>query len=105
MAMVMVSTVRLAPPPDWPDGCLLAATGLIGDTRQYFMTRALEVARAAVIGPFNYVSLLWAALFGWLSWGEIPPAHVFAGSAVVVASGLFVFYCEVRQARRRLPTA
>ncbi len=85
--------------PSGADWGLLAATGLIGGSSQYFMTRALELTRAAVIGPFNYVSLLWAALFGWAIWGDVPAAHVFAGSAVVVASGVFILYCEVRRLR------
>jgi drug/metabolite transporter (DMT)-like permease len=85
--------------PTWPDAVLLMATGLVGGTSQYFMTRALSLTGAAVIGPFNYVSLLWAALFGWVIWGDIPAAHVFAGSAVVVASGVFIFYCEVGKRR------
>ncbi|HXP95235.1 MAG TPA: DMT family transporter [Telmatospirillum sp.] len=83
--------------PNGRDWGLLILLGLVGGSSQYFMTRALELARAAVIGPFNYVSLLWAALFGWVIWGDVPAPHVFAGSAIVVASGLFVLYREVRK--------
>jgi len=85
--------------PNWLDWGLLILLGLVGGTSQYFMTRALELAKAAVIGPFNYISLLWAALFGWVIWGDIPAPHVFAGAAVVVASGLFVLFREVRKSR------
>jgi drug/metabolite transporter (DMT)-like permease len=89
--------------PTWQDWGLLVAMGLTGGTGQYFMTRAFGLASAAVISPFNYIALLWAALFGWVLWGDIPPAHVFAGSAVVVASGLFILYREVRKGRPAPP--
>jgi drug/metabolite transporter (DMT)-like permease len=83
--------------PTWADWGLLIAMGLTGGTGQYFMTKAFGLAKAAVISPFNYIGLLWAALFGWVIWGDIPATHVFVGSAVVVASGLFILYREVRK--------
>ncbi len=83
--------------PTWADWGLLIAMGLTGGTGQYFMTKAFGLAKAAVISPFNYVGLLWAAIFGWVIWGDIPATHVFVGSAVVVASGLFILYREVRK--------
>ncbi len=83
--------------PTLEDWGLMVAMGLTGGTGQYFMTRAFGLAKAAVISPFNYVGLLWAAVFGWVIWGDIPASHVFAGSAVVIASGLFILYREVRK--------
>jgi drug/metabolite transporter (DMT)-like permease len=82
-------------PTGWDWG-LMVAIGIVGGASQYFMTGALELAKAAVIGPFNYVSLLWAALLGWIIWGDIPQPHVFAGSVVVIASGLFILFRETR---------
>ncbi|MDR3440386.1 DMT family transporter [Telmatospirillum sp.] len=75
----------------------MALMGLAGGFGQYLMTRAFGLASAAVISPLNYVSLLWASLFGWAIWNDIPTPHVFAGSAVVVASGLFILYREGRK--------
>lgn len=85
--------------PTWQDWGLLVASGLIGGAAQICMTAALGLARAAVISPFNYVSLLWAGLFGWLFWGDVPAPHVFLGSLVVVVSGLFILYGELRKDR------
>jgi drug/metabolite transporter (DMT)-like permease len=89
--------------PTWQDWGLLMAMGLTGGTGQYFMTRAYGQASAAVISPFNYISLLWSAVFGWVLWSDLPAPHVFAGSAVVIASGLYILYREVRKGRTRPP--
>lgn len=89
--------------PTVEDWGLLLAMGVTGGTGQYFMTHAFGLAKAAVISPFNYIGLLWAAVFGWVIWGDIPAVHVFTGSAVVVASGLFILYREVRKGRDSTP--
>ncbi|PKU23381.1 EamA/RhaT family transporter [Telmatospirillum siberiense] len=83
--------------PTWQDWGLLIVMGVTGGIGQYFMTRAFGLAKAAVVSPFSYIGLLWAALFGWVIWNDIPETHVFAGSAVVVASGLYILYREVRK--------
>jgi drug/metabolite transporter (DMT)-like permease len=80
--------------PRVADWGLMAAMGLAGGLGQYAMTRAYALASAAVISPLNYVSLLWASLFGWILWNDVPALHVFVGAAVVVASGLFILYRE-----------
>jgi drug/metabolite transporter (DMT)-like permease len=43
-----------------------------------------------VITPFRYSVILWALLNGWLIWGDVPDAFALVGSAVIVASGLYI---------------
>jgi len=76
---------------------LMAVMGLAGGCSQYFVTRAYALAPAAVIGPFAYVGILWATLFGWLLWGETPSLHVAVGVAIVILSGLMILYRETRR--------
>ncbi len=80
-------------PSGW-DWALLLLMGTTGGVGQFFMTRAFSLAPAAVISPFNYAGLLWATLAGWLVWGYFPPAQMFAGAAIVIASGLYILYRE-----------
>lgn len=87
-------------PDNWHDLSLLVGTGLFGGMAQLLLTRAYVAAPASVIAPFNYTSILWAALFGWMLWGEVPTAHVVAGAMVVAASGLYILY---RETVRRVP--
>ncbi len=87
--------------PTLSDFCLLALLGLAGGTGQYLMTQAFRLAPAAVIAPFNYTAMIWAALFGYLIWGDLPTLALLAGGGVVMASGLYILY---RETHRRADT-
>lgn len=89
-------------PQGW-DWALMVIMGLAGGGGQYFMTRAFNLAPAAVVSPFNYTSLLWSTLAGWAVWGAIPQTHVFVGAVIVVASGLVILYRESRKGIPPLP--
>ncbi|MGH6719063.1 MAG: DMT family transporter [Alphaproteobacteria bacterium] len=86
--------------PDWADFALLAAIGLCGGVAQLLMTRAFQIAPASVVAPFEYSAMIWAVLFGWLIWHELPDATIWTGSAIVIASGLYILHRETVIARR-----
>ena len=75
----------------------MAVTLAIG---QLFTIRAFRAAPVAIVAPFEYTELLWASLIGYAVWGERPAAHVWAGAAIVVLSGLYVTWREAQAARR-----
>lgn len=81
-------------PPDLPNFIYLIMTGLVGGAAQVCLTKAYAEAPAAYVSPFNYLSILFATFFGWLVWSHIPNMHVLIGSAIVIASGLFILYRE-----------
>jgi drug/metabolite transporter (DMT)-like permease len=74
--------------------------GVSNAVGQYWWTRALHLAPASAIAPFYYLSLVWASILGFAIWGEVPTISLVAGSAVVIASGLFLLWRE-RSARPR----
>ncbi|MFP6744802.1 MAG: DMT family transporter [Alphaproteobacteria bacterium] len=84
--------------PDWFDLGLMAVMGLLTGAAQYFATQAYRYAAPAVVAPFDYTSLIWATLFGYLLFGDIPRSGVILGAAVVIASGLFILYRERKKA-------
>ncbi len=60
--------------------------------------------RLAIVGSFLFTQLIWATLYGYLLWGDLPGRSILIGGAVVVASGLYVFYREIpRRARVLAP--
>jgi drug/metabolite transporter (DMT)-like permease len=79
----------------------LIAIGVIGGLSHIFLTESYRWAPASVVAPFDYVALLWAFVFGYVLFGEIPTIHVYAGAAIVAASGLFVIWRERQIARTR----
>lgn len=86
--------------PSWRDWGLFAAAGLLGVGAYYFTTRAFQIAQAAAMSPFKYLSLVWGAILGYLVWGDVPDTLKIAGAAVVVASGLYILHRETLAHRR-----
>jgi drug/metabolite transporter (DMT)-like permease len=83
------------------DAAWIVFNGVSNAVGQYWWTRALHLAPASAVAPFYYLSLIWASILGFAVWGEIPTASLIIGSAVVVASGLFLIWREsnARQAK------
>ncbi len=59
-----------------------------------FMTHAFVVAPVGLVAPFEYTVMIWAVMFGYLIWGDVPDLYVWTGAAVIVASGLYLIYRE-----------
>ena len=64
---------------------------------QELVTRALHLAPTSAVVPFNYFSLVWAIVLGFVIWGDIPPVTLIAGSAIVAGSGMFLLWHESRR--------
>jgi drug/metabolite transporter (DMT)-like permease len=55
------------------------------------------------VTPFFYLMLVWALVIGFLVWGDIPSRGLLIGSAIVVASGIFLLWHEARLRRAAGP--
>jgi len=86
------------------DAAWIVFNGVSNAVGQYWWTRALHLAPASAVAPFNYLSLIWASILGFAIWGDVPTVSLVVGSAVVVASGLFLLWRE-SNARKGKPTA
>ena len=85
------------------DAAMLFGTGLTNAVGQWFWTKSLHLAPAPAVTPFYYLMLVWSIAIGFLVWGDVPTASLLIGSAIVVATGLFLFLREVRLQRRPTP--
>ncbi len=74
--------------PDARGWALLGVIGMLGGIGHYLMILAYTAAPASLLAPFTYVQLLWAALFGWLVFGDRPDLFTWAGGLVIAAGGL-----------------
>jgi len=77
---------------------LLLGVGLSGAAAQWMLSVAYRHAPAAVVSVFNYTSIVWATLFGFMIWNEWPVPAVIAGAAIVIASNLLIIWREKRLA-------
>lgn len=82
--------------PTADEAALLVLTGLLGGLGQILLTQSYRYADASTLAPFDYTTMLWALLVGWLVFNEMPGLPVYVGSAIVVSAGLFVIYREHR---------
>jgi drug/metabolite transporter (DMT)-like permease len=79
---------------DWP---WILAVGLSGWAGQHLITEAFRLAPAALVAPYEYTALVWAIGFDWAVWQVLPGARMLAGSAIVVAAGLYLLQRERRR--------
>jgi drug/metabolite transporter (DMT)-like permease len=86
--------------PSAIDAAMLFGTGFTNAIGQWFWTKALQLAPAPAVTPFYYLMLVWALMFGFFIWGDIPSASLLVGSAIVAMTGLFLFLREARLQRR-----
>jgi drug/metabolite transporter (DMT)-like permease len=65
----------------------------------YFVALAFRGGEISVVTPFRYTALLWAAIAGFVGFGEIPDAWSLAGAALIVVSGLYVLRRDAERSR------
>jgi drug/metabolite transporter (DMT)-like permease len=78
---------------------IFAAAGMVIGVSHLLLILALRTAPAASVAPFQYTQIIWAVIYGLAIFGDRPDAFTLAGSLVVIASGLYVFFRET--VRRR----
>jgi drug/metabolite transporter (DMT)-like permease len=97
-ALLMPTRWVALDPAHWPWLLLLGVTGTLG---QVALVAAFRRASAGVIAPLDYTAMLWAVLYGWWIWGELPDQRTWIGASIIIVAGLFVIFRETRAARRR----
>ncbi len=89
--------------PQGNDWLLLIAIGVLGGLGQYFLTSAYAIAEVAIVSPFKYTALIWAAGIAYLVWGEVPATETWLGAGVIIASSLYMLHREIYWAKRDEP--
>ena len=83
------------------DLAVLIGIGILGGIGQILMTQSYRFADASLIAPFDYTTIIWAVLLGWILFGQLPTNTVLLGGAVVTLAGIFVIWREHRLGLRR----
>jgi drug/metabolite transporter (DMT)-like permease len=80
-------------PADWP---AIAVLALSGSCAQFGLVQAFRYGEVSLLAPIEYSALIWATLFGYLFWGDLPTPTVLGGVAVIVASSAYVAHREAK---------
>ncbi len=81
----------------WPtlfDLQLIVLCGLIVACGAYLMSQAYRIGQASAVAPFEYTSLPFALLVGYLVWGDWPDTASMIGSLLIIFSGLWIVYFD-----------
>lgn len=85
--------------PSGTDWWFIVGMGANAAIIGYCLSQAYRIADAATVAPFEYVGLPLAVFWGWLIFSQLPVWEVWAGIALILGSGLFVFLREQQKAR------
>jgi drug/metabolite transporter (DMT)-like permease len=73
---------------------LMSSTGLFAGLGQFAMFEGMRRAPVSVLAPFEYTSLIWAFILGFLIWGDIPAHNVFWGAGLIFFAGCIIIFGE-----------
>ena len=72
----------------------LAALGVFNGVAHWLMARAYALAPVAALAPYEYTTLIWGGIGGFLVFNELPDGATLVGAAVVAAAGLYNLHRE-----------
>lgn len=106
---VIVATGAVLPwqwsTPSWADWPIFLFVGISGSLAQFFLAQALRYGEASMLAPIDFTGLLWAMLFGFIFWHDVPGWTMIAGACLVIGSTLYIAHRETRLARMRRAAA
>ncbi len=84
------------------DMVLIFAIGAIAAIGFYCLSKAYCMAEASALAPFEFTYILWAVVFGYLFWNEVPGVTTILGILILVSSSLYISYRERQLEKRTL---
>ena len=104
VASAALSGIAAIPVWVWPtalEWALLAGIGLVSALAQVLMTSAYRTGETTLLAPFEYSGIVWTTALGAFIWAELPDGWDFAGIAVLVGAGIYIWHREVTLGVRR----
>jgi len=85
---------RWTPIASASDVFLLCLLGVVALGAIVCVNRSLSFAPASVVVPYQYTLIVWAIVFGYVFFGELPDVLTLIGAAIIVGAGLFIYFRE-----------
>lgn len=80
--------------PDLAGWSAMVGMGFFAGIGHFALIKAFSAGPAATISPFGYFTLIWATLFGYAAFGDLPDLWTVAGALVIAGSGLYIAHRE-----------
>ena len=68
---------------------LLFAMAAVAGIAEVLIIRALEITEASVLAPIHYTIIVWASIYGFAVFNELPDGWTLLGTAIIVLAGLY----------------
>ena len=82
--------------PSGRDLLPIAILSLTGSGAQFCLAQAFRYGEVSLLAPLEYGVLIWATIFGYVFWGDLPTLTVLGGVAIIIASSAYVAHREAR---------
>tara|TARA_B100000674_G_C37786830_1_gene889863 strand:- start:421 stop:1080 length:660 start_codon:yes stop_codon:yes gene_type:complete len=81
--------------PDIKDLILLSLIGIFGGVANLWLSQSYKYSEVSLVTPLKYLALVFAIIFGFLIWGEVPTYKTLLGAMLVIVSSLIIFRREI----------
>jgi drug/metabolite transporter (DMT)-like permease len=78
---------------------LFTAAGCISVSALFCVNRSLKLAPASAVVPYQYSMIVWAVMFGFIVFGDVPSWNTIVGATIIIGAGLYIFLRERRLGR------
>ena len=81
--------------PSLKDFLLLSMVGILGGLANLWLTQSYKFSEVSLVTPLKYLALLFAIIFGYIFWNEIPTFKTLIGASLVIISSVIIFRREI----------
>ena len=81
--------------PDLRDFLVLSMVGIFGGVANLWLGQSYKYSEVSLVTPLKYLALLFAIIFGYFIWDEIPTIKTLFGSLLVIVSTMIIFRREI----------
>ncbi|NOD31843.1 DMT family transporter [Ruegeria atlantica] len=80
--------------PTWNQALIMVMMGLIGGVAQILVTSSYRFGQASMLAPYDYATMLFAIVIGYVWFDELPTLAILIGAALVIAGNVVVIWRE-----------
>ena len=81
--------------PSFVDLILLSSIGILGGIANLWLSQSYKFSEVSLVSPLKYLALVFAIVFGYLVWDEIPTVKTLMGALLVILSSFIIFRREL----------
>ena len=80
--------------PDFLDLFLLSMIGILGGFANLWLSQSYKLSEVSLVTPLKYLALVFAIIFGYFIWDEVPTSKTLIGATLVILSSIIIFKRE-----------